>query len=288
MLLLDVERAFDRIWHEGLLKKMIDMQFPRYLIKMVQSFLVGRQFQVCVKGVKSIPHLISFGVPQGAVLSPMLYNIYTSDAPTNITCHRAFFADDTAFFVSSNLRAPILQKLRDTFTTYLQYYKKWKITININKTQAMFFTRRHTREIPRRPMRVSGNSIPWSTEPIKYLGILFDKRMTFRQHTDHVIHKAEAVVKMIYPLICRKSRLSINNKILLYKTVIRPIISYACPVFHDAATIHIKKLQIFQNKLLRMCLDAPFMTRISQLHDTAKIETIYDHFQKLKSNYSNN
>ena len=150
MILLDIERAFDRVWHAGLLKKMIDYNFPAYIIKIVKSFLHERKFQVNVSGKRSALFPIPFGVPQGAVLSPMLYNLFVSDAPTVINCERAFFADDTAFFTSSVRRAPIVQSLKETFNTYQDYYKKWKILINVNKTKATFFTRRITREIPRR------------------------------------------------------------------------------------------------------------------------------------------
>jgi len=150
----------------------------------------------------------------------------------------------------------------------------------------MYFTRRLTREIPRRPLRVQNGSIPWSNDPVKYLGIVLDKRLTFKHHVDYVIKKADLTVRTLYPLICRKSRLSVHNKLMLYKMVIRPILCYACPVFQNSASCHISKLQIFQNKLLRMCLDMPIFTPITELHDIANIQTVAEHINALSLNFS--
>lgn len=97
MMLLDVERAFDRVWHAGLLSKMIRYQFPSHVVKLVASFLNHRSFHVKVNRASSSQRPANFGVPQGAILSPILYNIFTSDAPNPSPCNRGLFADDTAF-----------------------------------------------------------------------------------------------------------------------------------------------------------------------------------------------
>lgn len=97
MMLLDVERAFDRVWHAGLLYKMIKNDFPRHVVKIISSLLTGRSFYVKVNNSVSPQHQIPFGVPQDAILSPSLYNIHTSDTPHPQPCKRGLFADDTTF-----------------------------------------------------------------------------------------------------------------------------------------------------------------------------------------------
>jgi hypothetical protein len=77
MLLLEVEKAFDSVWHDTLLHKLIQGGCNIFLARIIHSFLSGRTFQVS-KSVCDIP----YGVPQGAVISPTLYNLFTSDAPT--------------------------------------------------------------------------------------------------------------------------------------------------------------------------------------------------------------
>lgn len=97
---------------------------------------------------------------------------------------------------------------------------------------------------------------------------------------------------MSYSLLSRRSKLSTNNKLLFYKVAIRPIFSYASPITSLAAASHIKRLQVFQNKVLRMMLDVrwdPDSQRYSttnvEMHDIADIEPVKDHFDQLRQNF---
>lgn len=285
MLLIDVEKAFDRVWFAGLIKKMIDYGFPPYLILLVNSFLHGRTFAVSIDGKTSTTHEIPFGTPQGAVCSPTLYNIYTSDAPHPHPCERALFADDTCFFTSSLYKKDITSGLRTTMRNYLEYFEKWKVNLNLNKSQAIFFTRRRTKEIPLRPLRIDRWSVRWATEPVKYLGFLLDKTMTLRPHVDYATNKANLAVKVLYPLINRRSKLNTNNKLLLYKVAIRPVMTYGAPVLNCCAATHLQRIQTTQNKILRMIYDAPYNTPITTLHQMANIETIQEFLDKLTTNF---
>jgi hypothetical protein len=113
MLLLDVERAFDSVWHDALLDKLIFKGCSIFLVQMIYSFLNDRTFQVCVGKSKSSVCNIPYGVPQGTVLSPTLYNFFTSDAPTVDGCELATFADDTALFVSNSDPMAVCDELQE-------------------------------------------------------------------------------------------------------------------------------------------------------------------------------
>jgi hypothetical protein len=97
---LDIEKAFDTTWHNGLPYKLSKMNFSASLIKLISSFLSNRKFPVSVVGEMSTPRLTKAGVPQGSVLSPTLFNMYilVNDTPQAIGVRLALFADDT--FVS--------------------------------------------------------------------------------------------------------------------------------------------------------------------------------------------
>jgi Reverse transcriptase (RNA-dependent DNA polymerase) len=82
MILLDVEKAFDSVWHKALLHKLLQRGCDIFLGRLIFSFVKGRSFQVSVCSAKSSSHNILFGVPQGAILSPTLYNIFTLDVPS--------------------------------------------------------------------------------------------------------------------------------------------------------------------------------------------------------------
>lgn len=109
--------------------------------------------------------------------------------------------------------------------------------------------------------------------------------MTFAAHIKYVCEKFDKAVRILYPLLNRRSRLNQNNKILLYKVALRTILSYACPIFADAANTHLKKLQVKQNKTLRMILNVTYDTTTAELHETADLETINDFFGKLTERF---
>lgn len=79
--LLDIHKAFDTVWHVGLLYKLIKLKFPRYIIKFIRSYLEKRYFQVTVHHAVSELYEITAGVPQGSVLGTILYAIYLHDLP---------------------------------------------------------------------------------------------------------------------------------------------------------------------------------------------------------------
>eukprot|EP00102_Acyrthosiphon_pisum_P027246 XP_016664456.1 PREDICTED: RNA-directed DNA polymerase from mobile element jockey-like [Acyrthosiphon pisum] len=106
---LDVEKAFDKVWHEGLLNKLLKIGTPIHLVKLIESFLSSRCFNFRVENSVSTNHPISAGVPQGSWLSPYLYLVYTNDIPVNDNCRLALFADDTMFYTTNrNPRYAIL------------------------------------------------------------------------------------------------------------------------------------------------------------------------------------
>ncbi|GFU30099.1 probable RNA-directed DNA polymerase from transposon X-element [Trichonephila clavipes] len=93
---LDVEKAFDRLWHNGLISKMINLNNPPYLIHTISDYLHNRTFQVKIQATISKIGHIQAGSPQGSLLSPILYNIYTYDFPTSPLVDICLFADDAA------------------------------------------------------------------------------------------------------------------------------------------------------------------------------------------------
>ncbi|KAG6459263.1 hypothetical protein O3G_MSEX011283 [Manduca sexta] len=96
----DVEKAFDKVWHNGLLFKLYTLNVPTQLVHIIRDFLSNRGFKYRVEGTLSSRHTISAGVPQGSALSPFLFSLYTSDIPSFEDAHLALFADDTAIYAS--------------------------------------------------------------------------------------------------------------------------------------------------------------------------------------------
>ena len=140
---LDISKAYDTTWHTGLVYKLIKMEVPGDLVKIINSFLAQRSFRVKMDGAYSAWRPMLAGVPQGSVLSPMLYNLYTSDLPRFSGTQIAMYADDICIYVKDQCapfaRAAVQRhlNLKDTWA------KKWRIIINESKTAALFFTKKN-------------------------------------------------------------------------------------------------------------------------------------------------
>ena len=282
MVLLDVHKAFDQIWTPGLIYKLIKLKVPDYLIKIISSFLENRTFNVRIQDKFSATHNLTYGVPQGSVLSPVLYNLYIYDLPKT-KCELALFADDTAIFTSSKLVKPIEKKLSSDINTLNKYYNKWKITINNDKTQAIFFSNRKYKQLPVNPIVTKFGNINFKPE-VRYLGVLFNNKLKFNLHIAKQIEKVDNIFKLLYPLLNRRSSLDSKIKINIYKLYLRPILLYASSVFIDSPPSILKAIQIKQNKILKSMLGLPWYTRTSIIHCIANISLIHEQMLKLDLN----
>lgn len=274
MVLLDVEKAYDSVWQEAVIFKLHRSNCPLYVVKIIHSFLSNRTFEVVVNGSRSSKHSIPFGLPQGSVLSPTLYNIFTADILMVDGVVYAFFADDTAFLAADKDPEIVVTKLQHAQNCLEEFQRKWRIRINATKTQTIFFTKkRATRNLPSRAVTTNGVPSTW-VNAANYLGVVFDSKLTFDKHVNAAIEKLDRAVRSMYSLVNRRSKLHLKNKMLVFKCILRPIMAYGSPVWGGCAKSHRKRLQVKQNKLLKMIhnLDPYYPTE--ELHRVSKVETI--------------
>lgn len=284
MLTFDIEKAFDSVWHKAMVHKLFKLKVPLYLVKMISSFLSNRSFFVSINGTNSSIRNIVAGLPQGSVLSPTLFNVFTSDLAITAT-EKGLFADDTSIFTAGKSPNKIIKNLNKASKQLSDYCTRWKIKLNPTKTQALYFTRRRAnRWLPSSEVTVLGSNISWNDE-VKYLGVTLDKTLCFNRHTDLTVQKALKFTGILFPLLNRKSHLNLSNKIAVYKAMIRSIILYACPVWGNCAEVHLNKLQLIQNKCLRLILNAPYNHPTYDLHRKANLPTIKVQIQKVNSKF---
>lgn len=283
MALMDVEKAFDNVWHDGLVFKLYGFNVPLYITKIIRNYLQDRTFKVSLEGSLSNSFNIAAGVPQGSLLGPILYSIFISDLPPLPDGGvLSLFADDTSIAVKGRTPRELTNKLQRCLNVLIQYLTDWKIKINPAKTQTiMFLYKQSDRLKPPENCKISleNNIIDWSSE-VTLLGVVLDAKLLFRSHTEKTKNKCMTLLKCLYPLINRRSKLSLQNKLSVYKQIVAPVIDYAIPVWELCAMTHKKKLQIVQNKYLRLILDASRYTRINDLHELAKIDKICDRIAK--------
>ncbi|GFT88181.1 RNA-directed DNA polymerase from mobile element jockey [Trichonephila clavipes] len=168
---LDIQKAFDRVWVSGLIYKLITNNFPPALIHLINSYLVNRTFQVRVNDTLSSSLSISYGVPQGSLLGPLLFNIYINDIPTHPQTSTNIYADDTVTLATYKNHNTITIALNNHLKLLETFFDTWKIKINIDKTVAVLFTNRKTQPTP--PTLYS-TQLQWS-QSTKYLGLTLDK-----------------------------------------------------------------------------------------------------------------
>lgn len=271
---MDVQKAFDKVWITGLLYKLKKI-LPPYLFVLMKSYLSGRSFFVqCGDDVSSRGIILS-GVPQGSVLGPHLYVVFTHDLPVLEGGLTATFADDTAFLYSSDCEIESAGKMQDHLHRVEAWCSRWNIRVNPEKSQHTTFTMR-TKTGPR--LSLCRKNIP-HTNSVKYLGLHLDRTLTFKDHIIKKKKQANIMRKKLYYLLNKKSKLTLKNKLLLYKVCIKPIWTYCLPLWGMASKSNIEIIQRVQNITLRVCTGALTVVPNEQLHRELRIKTVNEEIQ---------
>lgn len=283
--LLDIEKAFDTVWIDGIIYKLIKYKFPHSLVKLLQNYLVGRKFTIKVNNSYSETRYPKAGVPQGSVLGPVIFSYFMNDIPKFKHTKLAIYADDTAIY-SHSFNAQVATKQTQIHINLVcEFAEKWKIKLNNNKTEHIVFSRKFTNTKVYEPLRVEEMRIQQAQNSVKYLGIHLDKRMSFIHNTKNLINKAQNAIRVLYPLLNRNSKLSISTKRLLYTAIIRPILTYASPVWCSMSKTSMTKIQRIQNKCLRLVLNKEWYTTINELHELSGLERIETFIKRLSRNF---
>nr|CAD7426168.1 unnamed protein product [Timema monikensis] len=161
------------------------------------------------------------------------------------------------------------------------FNRDWRIKVNATKSIAMVVARK--RQMPPANFTIYEEDIPFKDDA-KYLGIYIDKRLTWTKHITETCKKAIAVFIQLYPLL-KGTQLSQRTKITIFKTVIQPILLYACVGWGYAAKTLLKKLQTIQNRVLRTITGVDIRTRIDQLHVMTRNKTLAELFQEMRNNF---
>ena len=144
---LDISKAFDRVWHAGLLHKLKSCGISGQIFGLISSFLSNKQLQVVLDGKSSQEYPDNAGVPQGSILGATLFLLYINDLPDDVICNIAIYADDTTVYSKCDqasdpwqqleLASELKSDLRDT----VDWVRKWLVDFNAGKTQLALFDR---------------------------------------------------------------------------------------------------------------------------------------------------
>lgn len=140
------------------------------------------------------------------------------------------------------------------------------------------------KRLAQNPLTFRGNVFAWKN-CVKYLGVHLDQRLCFRPHIDKMVAKARGLVCTLYCLLKKNNSLPLREKTTIYRQIIRPVLTYACPIFTNCPKTHFNRLQIQQNKVLRLVTNAEWHTRTEDLHTTTNIPTVRDFVDQLTNTF---
>ncbi|GFU02563.1 RNA-directed DNA polymerase from mobile element jockey [Trichonephila clavipes] len=172
-----------------------------------------------------------------------------------------------------------MQKYLDTLEEWLT---DWRIAINVDKSQAIVFRKWGVIDPPT-DLTLFENNIQW-VPVVHYLGLHLDSRLTYKKHIDYLSDKFWGRIALAISLIGRSSPLSLENKVILYKQTLRPILTYGSSIWAAAAPTHIKRIQIIQNKILRIITNAPWYVRNDVMHHDLHMEPIDNYITRVSRN----
>ncbi|CAI6345283.1 unnamed protein product [Macrosiphum euphorbiae] len=297
-LFLDMEKAFDRVWHNGLIHKLLGTRTPINLVKLIKSFLTNRQFFIKISHHQSTTRQIEAGVPQGSCLSPLLYTVFINDLPSEPQVSTSLFADDTMFHTSNKNATYAILRLQRQINITTRWLTQWRLRLNVSKTVAILFGTKATTKLKK--ITIHNTEINWSSDA-KYLGVTLNKSLSLHNHVEDIINKAKRSRAALYPLLNSKSHIPINARLSLFKIYIRPILLYAAPAWGPKISrSNWKKIEAVQNVGLRSITAIPpyqsnksllAITKIPSIEEDARKATtimfnkntrsLYPHIQKL-------
>jgi hypothetical protein len=135
---LGIKKAFDKVWPDGILYKMIGLGFPACYVKLVSDYLEGRSFTVALDGSESEKKVLRAGVPQGLILDPVLFNHFINDLPIHERVEIAIQADDTALYSSYWSLEIISERLQDALVEVEEWLIKWCSRLNVSECEAIY------------------------------------------------------------------------------------------------------------------------------------------------------
>ena len=241
----DISKAFDRVWHQGLLHKLHAVGIRGSLLAWFKNYLTDRTQAVVVKGAKSNFLTVRAGVPQGSILGPILFLLYINDLNDGIVSTTKLFADDTSMYLSQNdepTRSTMLNLDLEKINTWAI---KWKVNFNCQKTELLNICRRNDTINNR---LIFDNSLLQPRPFHKHLGLTLQGNCKWDSHVTNLVAKCQTLVACLKSYKYRFSRKSLE---IMYKSYVLPHFDYADSVWDNLTQAQVESLEQIQLDALR-------------------------------------
>ncbi len=265
----DISKAFDRVWHAGLLLKLTAAGVTNNLHDWFASYLNNRKQRVVLPGTHSNWNYIRAGVPQGSILGPLLFLLYINDIVKDINSNIRLFADDTSLFVIVETPETASRTINSDLQTITNWSHRWLVSFNPKKTESLLISKKRN-TLPHSPLLMN-NVIVSEVESHKHLGIYFNNEGTWHQHIDYITGKAWRRIN-----IMRKLKHELDRKCLeiIYTSFIRPLLEYADTVWDNCTQYEKDSLEKIQIEAARITTGATRLVSIAALYTEICWETL--------------
>jgi len=257
----DISKAFDRVWHKGLLSKLFALGIRGQMFSWLQNYLTDRTQAVVIKGSTSSYLPVRTGVPQGSILGPLLFLVYINDIVDNIESIIKLFADDTSMYLSlenTQMRTDIFNSDLEKIN---QWATQWKVKFNPSKTELLNVSRKRNPDYL--PLNFGGTVLQ-ETESHKHLGIIIQNNGKWEFHIKSVIAKCRTLVACLRSY---KHRLGRKTLEIMYKSFILPHFDYADVLWDNCPKELATELESIHLDAIRTIVGAVRGTSHQKLYD---------------------
>ena len=185
---LDISKAFDKVWHEGLIFKLKQNGISGNLLNLLCDFLRNRKQRVLLNGQVSDWSDVRAGAPQGSILGPLLFLIYINDLSEGLSSNTKLFADDKSLFSVIHDSNTSALELSSDLAKINRWAFQWKMSFNTDhkkEAQEVTFSRK-SKAISHPPLVFNNNNVI-QTKSQEHLGIILDTRLSFEKHLGTVL-----------------------------------------------------------------------------------------------------
>ena len=260
MVYLDISKAFDKVWHKGLLYKLQCFGVGGSLLTWIGSYLSNRKQRVVLNGQESSILCSNAGVPQGSILGPLLFLIFVNDIEISIKSDMFIFADDVTLAKIYDLLSEAESCLNTDLNTISKWAERWMVSFNLEKTLFINFSFKKNRaNTPK--IEFNGFQLKQVHEH-KHLGIILSEDLKWSKHISHITSKANQRIGALYRQSQKMTRTQIET---MYLSTIRPVLEYGSVVFANCTIGDAKLIENVQRRAAVLCTGAIRRTETAKL-----------------------
>ena len=267
----DVSKAFDRVWHSGLISKLHKCGIQGNLLSWFKSYLRDRRQRVVIEGQESSWLPITSGVPQGSVLGPLLFLVYINDITTVVNSPIRLFADDTTLYTIVDNPIATAEVLNRDLTSMEQWANKWLLKFSPSKTESLYISMKK-KNINKPTLKLNEIAIK-EIESHKHLGITLSTDLSWNKHINDLAVSANRILDVLNAFKYKLDRKSLER---LYFTYVRSKLEYGSIVWDNLPKYLSDLLEDVQARAARIICGATINTSRSMIYKELGWETLQE------------